>query len=33
MAEGNVKLAGAIVDVDEKTGKASAIKRIQIENK
>ncbi|MBI4335546.1 MAG: TIGR00282 family metallophosphoesterase [Candidatus Omnitrophica bacterium] len=29
MAEGDVRLAGAIVDVDEKTGKAVSIKRVQ----
>ena len=29
MAEGDVQLHGAIIDVDEKTGKADSIKRIQ----
>lgn len=29
MAEGDIQLHGAIVDVDEKTGKANSIKRIQ----
>ncbi len=29
MAEGDIQLQGAIVDVDEKTGKANSIKRIQ----
>jgi metallophosphoesterase (TIGR00282 family) len=29
MAEGDVQLAGAIVEVDEKTGKAVSIKRVQ----
>lgn len=29
MAEGDIQLHGAIIDVDEKTGKANAIKRIQ----
>ncbi|MCX5716279.1 MAG: TIGR00282 family metallophosphoesterase [Candidatus Omnitrophica bacterium] len=33
MAEADVKLAGAIVDVDEKNGKATAINRIQVEDK
>jgi len=29
MAEGDVQLHGAIVDIDEKTGKANSIKRVQ----
>jgi len=29
MAEGDIQLQGAIIDVDEKTGKANSIKRIQ----
>ncbi len=29
MAEGDIQLQGAIIDVDEKTGKADSIKRIQ----
>ncbi|MFH1406832.1 MAG: TIGR00282 family metallophosphoesterase [Candidatus Omnitrophota bacterium] len=29
MAEGNVMLCGAIVDIDKKTGKATSVKRIQ----
>lgn len=29
MAEGDIQLHGAIVDVDEKTGKANSIKRVQ----
>lgn len=29
MAEGDIQLHGAIIDVDEKTGKANSIKRIQ----
>ena len=29
MAEGDIHLQGAIIDIDEKTGKANSIKRIQ----
>lgn len=29
MAEGDIQLQGAIIDIDEKTGKANSIKRIQ----
>ena len=29
MAEGDIQLHGAIVDIDEKTGKARSIKRVQ----
>jgi len=29
MAEGDIRLNGAIIDVDEKTGKANSIKRVQ----
>jgi calcineurin-like phosphoesterase len=29
MAENDVQLHGAIIDIDEKTGKADSIKRIQ----
>jgi hypothetical protein len=29
MAEGDIQLQGAVIDVDEKTGKANSIKRIQ----
>jgi calcineurin-like phosphoesterase len=29
MAEGDVQLHGAVIDIDEKTGKADSIKRIQ----
>ena len=29
MAEGDIQLHGAIIDIDEKTGKAESIKRVQ----
>ena len=29
MAEGDIQLHGVVIDIDEKTGKANSIKRIQ----